>query len=222
MNRNAAFSKLVNRRPAAAIALLASGLLLVGLCGSASAKRHPLVGKDNKIHACYRVKGKPKGALRVVRSPRARCRRGERKVAWSVAASTGAVGSTGQAGAGGSVGASGSAGSNEAVLKEQIGALTQRVVTLEGILLGITNEDLTGALATLQGLDNEDLLGAVSAVPMLTSACTTLVEQSNDMAGGVEGLVDVLTGVPLLGDIFDGVEVPTALDPQDTCPEPEL
>jgi hypothetical protein len=39
-------------------------------------------GKNGTIQACYRVKGKPKGALRVVPAQQ-RCKRGERKVVWS-------------------------------------------------------------------------------------------------------------------------------------------
>ena len=222
MNGKAVLKKHPHRQPRlAAIALLASALLLVGLCGSASAKRHPLVSKDNKIHACYRVKGKPKGALRVVRSRRVRCRRGERKVAWSAAAVAGAAGSVGQPGATGQAGPAGSGGSNEAALKGQIDALSQRVETLEGILQGITNEQLKGLLATLQGLDNADLMGAVAGVSTLTAACTAMVEQSNKLAGGLEGTIGLLTGVSLIGDIFDGIEVPQALDPLDTCTEPE-
>jgi hypothetical protein len=204
MNGKAVLKKHVNRQPRlAAIALLASALLLVGLCGSASAKRHPLISKDNKIHACYRVKGKPKGALRVVRSRRTRCRRGERKVAWSVVAVNGAAGSAGQQGAAGQGGA---AGSTEALLKAEVGALTQRVETLEGVLQGITNDEL---------------LGAIAGVSTLTTACTAMVKQSNELAAGLEGMIGLLTGVPLIGDIFDGIEVPQALDPLDTCTDTE-
>jgi hypothetical protein len=155
--------------------LLTSALLLVGLCGSASAKRQP------------------PGAFR----------RGERKVSWSVVAVTGATGSTGQQGASGQ---GGSDGADEALLKAQIGALSQRVETLEGILQGITNSEL---------------LGAVAGVATLTAACDALVEQSNDLGAGVEGLIDVLTGVPLIGDIFGEVDMPSALDPLDTCTDSE-
>jgi hypothetical protein len=208
MNGNAAFPRPANPPlHLAAIALLTSALLLVGLCGSAAAKRHPLVSKDNKIHACYRVKGKPKGALRVVRNRRARCRRGERKVAWMAAAVPGAAGSTGQQGGTGQTGSTGSDGSNEALLKAQVNSLAQRVETLEGILQGVTNNDL---------------LGAITGVSTLTTACTTVVEQSNDLAAGLEGTIGLLTGVPLIGDIFDGIEVPQALDPLDTCTDSEL
>jgi hypothetical protein len=47
-----------------------------------SAPAAPLVGKDGKIHACYKWKGKKKGALRVVRSRKVRCPRKWKKVSW--------------------------------------------------------------------------------------------------------------------------------------------
>lgn len=62
-----------------ALALLATVALTL-LPSSASAA--PLVGKDGKIHACYKWKGKKKGALRVVRSAKVRCPRKWKKVSW--------------------------------------------------------------------------------------------------------------------------------------------
>ena len=88
------------RFPLAAIAL-ALGFALIW---TATATAKPPVGKDGKIHACYRVKGKPKGALRVVKGPKARCRKGERKVAWVVAGAVGTAGAPGPQGAWGSSG----------------------------------------------------------------------------------------------------------------------
>jgi hypothetical protein len=141
--------------------LLSSALLLAGLCGSASAKRHPLIGKDKRIHACYRVKGKPKGALRAVRSRRTRCKRGERKVAWSVATAPAALGSTGsQGGAGGD----GAAGAGEAVLKAQVGALVQRVEALEGVIASLCSQ--TGALAAQVNLV-QDVVAGLGLEPAL-------------------------------------------------------
>ena len=61
-------------------------------CFGAVATAAPPVGKDGQIHACYRVKGKPKGSLRVVPSAKKRCKRGERKVTWSVTGSTSQAG----------------------------------------------------------------------------------------------------------------------------------
>ncbi|HEU4944879.1 MAG TPA: hypothetical protein VFT10_06920 [Solirubrobacterales bacterium] len=135
MGKNAAYRGYVSSRSGliAFASLAAGGLLLLCLAGTAAAGGP--VGKDGHIHACYRVKGKPKGALRVVRSSRTRCRRGERKAAWSVAGPAG----VGSEGAQGQAGASGSAGANEAALKAQVGALSMRVETLEGTLQGIAN-----------------------------------------------------------------------------------
>jgi hypothetical protein len=210
MGKNAAFRGSVSSRLCLIVpALLASGALsLLCLAGPAAARRP--VGKDGKIHACYRVKGKPKGALRVVHSARSRCRRGERKTSWSVAGSP-AVGSQG---AQGQTGASGSAGSDEAALKAQIGALSLRVAALEGVLKGVTNGDLVGMMGTLQGLTNEGLTSAVNSVAATGALCEqgeALTDQVNDLGSGVQSLMTVLGGT-ILGSIFGGVEIPAALE----------
>lgn len=224
MNSNAASQASIKSR-FLLVPLAAAAMLLAGFASPAAAG--PPVGKDGKIRVCYRVKGKPKGDMRVLLGKRKGCRNGERKMIWSaVSASNQSQGSSGQAGPAGAgsqgaAGEDGSSGSNEAVLKTQVATLSLQVEALEKTLQGVTNGDLTGALSTLQGLSNEDLLGAVEAVPVLTSACTTLTDQSNELGDGFEGLIGVLTGVPLIGDIFDGVGVPDALDPLAVCPEPE-
>ncbi|HEX7244171.1 MAG TPA: hypothetical protein VF245_01225 [Solirubrobacterales bacterium] len=194
--------------------LLASLLVVACFCGTASAKRLSLVGSDGKIHACYRVKGKPKGMVRVVRGGAYRCRRGERRMAWPVAVVAGAPGAPGAKGDPGAAGAPG-AGSDDAVLKTQITELTARVGALEGVLAGITNEDLTGMLATLEGLSNEDLTNAVNAVPAVESLCENseeLNEQVNLVAEAVEGLG--LNGtLKTLGGLLLIPPLPEALEP---------
>jgi hypothetical protein len=145
-------------------------MLFACLCGTASAQRNPLVGRDGKIHACYRVKGKPRGALRVVRSPRAHCRRGERKVAWTVAGAEGTAGSTGAAGAPGGQGGDGTQGAITTTLTEQVKSLSARIDGLEATLAGVCEQSealteqvnlvaevvkglgLNGVLKTLGGL----------------------------------------------------------------------
>ncbi|HEX6753876.1 MAG TPA: hypothetical protein VF093_09880 [Solirubrobacterales bacterium] len=164
----------------------AIAILLVALVGTAGA--FPPVAKDGKIHACYRVKGKPKGALRVVRGHKVRCRRGERKVAWPVIA----VG--GPEGVRGSQGAAGEAGTQSALtttLTGQVDSLSARVAKLEGTLLGISTADLTGMLGTLDGITNEELTDAVDSLPTIESLCEqneALAEQVNLLQGVVEGL----------------------------------
>lgn len=173
--------------------------LLACLAGSASAERHKLVGRDGKIHACYRVKGKPKGMVRVVRGANHRCRRGERRMAWRVAANAdGASGAQGQSGSPG--GASSSSSTDLAALEGKVGALAFKVEALEGILSGISNADLQEA---------------IDAAPLVAAVCdqaTLLTEQSNLLGEELDGLVTTLGGT-ILGAIFGGIEVPAALDP---------
>lgn len=204
----------LNLRVVVVAALTAALVLLACFAGSASAKGRSFVARDGKIHACYRVKGKPKGMVRVVRGTHHRCLRGERRMAWSVA--TNAAGAPGTAGQAGFSGGSGSSSSTDlAALEGKIGALTFKVDALEGILSGISNSDLTGMLATLQGVTNADLLEAIDAAPLVATVCdqaAVLTEQSNLLGEELDGLVATLGGT-ILGAIFGGVEVPAALDP---------
>jgi len=195
MTNYAVYRDPVNRRLASIALLVSAAMLLVGLGPDASAR--PLVGKDGKIHACYRVKGKPRGALRAMPGARSHCRRGERKVAWTVAGAVGATGSSGSSGtqsaqgAQGSAGQAGSQGTVSSTLTEQIGSLSTRIANLEGTLAGIGHTDLTGMLDTLQGLDNEQLKDAVDVLPAVESLCAQskqLAEQVNLLQGVVGGL----------------------------------
>lgn len=69
-----------------ALALLAA--MALTLLPASPAAAAPLVGKDGKIHACYKWKGKKKGALRLVRHRKVRCPRKWKKVSWYAAAPT--------------------------------------------------------------------------------------------------------------------------------------
>jgi hypothetical protein len=143
-------------RPFLAVIAIALGFALLW-SGSASAK--PLIGKDGKIHACYRVKGKPKGMVRVIKSSRARCRKGERKVAWVAA---GAVGPAGGLGTQGSAGPTGSTPSVSA-LEAKVAGLTARLQSLEGILAGVCAQatDLTTQVNSLATALGGTVLGGV-------------------------------------------------------------
>ncbi len=202
MEKGAASYGLGNHRHGStALAVLGLALVIVvsGLSGVASAR--PLA-RDGQIHACYRVKGKPKGAVRIVPSARTHCRRGERRVSWSATGSSG-LGSTGAQGTQGQAGASG-APADEAALKTQIGDLSLRVQALEGIL---------------KDLNNEQLVNAVNAVPAVQALCgqsEELTDQVNELGSGVQSLVSVLGGT-ILGSIFSGVKIPTALE-SFSCP----
>lgn len=217
MRKNAASRKPVNSRSRllalALAAAMTSSIVLAGTTGAV-----PLVGHDGMIHACYRVKGKPKGSLRVVPNGRAHCRRGERKVAWTVAGAVGPSGVEGARGAQGGQGGSGQGaqGASGSTLTEQVDSLTERVKSLEGTLAGVTNGDLTGMLATLKGLNNEGLTNAVNSLPAIESLCTqssALTEQVNLLRNVVGGLG--LEGV--LGGLLKIPTLPNELKPF-TCP----
>jgi hypothetical protein len=209
MGKNAAFRGFVNSRPRLiALASLATGALFLLCLAGPTAARGP-VGKDGQIHACYRVKGKPKGALRVVKSARAHCRHGERKATWSVTAPSGATGQGAQGGQG-QAGASGSTTGDEAALKAQIGALSLKVEALEGILQGITNGDLTGMLATLNGVTNPELQSAIGSVPLVEEVCGQ-TEELTGRSNALLGLLDTL-------DALNVLSIPAVLPPFNVCP----
>lgn len=222
-----------------AILALALSLTLAGVASAAP------VGKDGKVHSCYRVKGKPKGALRVLRGAKGRCQRGERKLSWTLAGvpgAAGAAGAAGLAGADGAGGANGTAGADGAVsrtqLEERITDLTDRVEALEGLLgrvtdlegltarvealegtlEGVTNETLTGAIATVAGLTNSDLVAAVESVPVVETLCdqaAALTAQTGALGDVIEGLS--LNGVlTALGGLLNVPTVPAAL-PEFSC-----
>jgi hypothetical protein len=214
--------------------------VLLAVVGGTAAVQ-PLA-KDGQIHACYRVKRKPKGELRVVPGTRAHCLRGERKVAWSAVGSSGFPGASSQGGQGaqsqgaqGQPGANGSATPDDAALKAQVSALSLKVESLEGLLAGIAAGDLSGLLprvsgleGVLSGVDNEGLqhavdtvkdvtggklLEAVKAVPLLGEVCTQTKELT-DRSNLTLGLLNTL-------DALNVLSLPVAL-PQlnKVCPGP--
>jgi hypothetical protein len=205
---------------AAFLALLASLSLSVG---AAAAKRHALVGRDGKIHACYRVKGRPKGMVRVVRSRSHRCRRGERRLSWSVA---GGAGQSGQAGANGGGGQTAVSTSKEAALETKVAGLTLQVEQLEGLVKELSGE-MSGVLGrvddlegVLEGVDNEGLKEAVAAVPLLGEVCEqteALTGVTNEFGTEFQQLLTTLTG-SLLGGIFGGISVPEPVAETLSCP----
>jgi len=195
--------------------LAVAALLTVAVVGAALATEAgaaKLVGKNGRIYACYKAKGKSKGAVRLV-GKKGRCKHGERKISWNV---TGPAGKTGQSGENGSNGETGSSGATgEAGLKtleQKVTQLTSKVTSLEGVLSGITNSDLTGMLAKLQGISGTQLQEAVASVPVVSTLCSQtakLTEQSNEMGTAVEGIA--LLGLTAL-ELFIP-QLPTALKP---------
>lgn len=166
--------------------LAAAAMLLAAFHGSASAA--PLVGKDGKIYACYRVKGKPKGAMRLLFKAKKRCARGERRVAWVMAGapsstgSAGQTGSVGQPGAAGQSGRDGAQGETDPALAAQISALSLRLDSVESVLDGVTNVDL---------------LGALDSLPLVDDLCT----QASTLTTGLNALRAGVLDLSILGDI---------------------
>jgi hypothetical protein len=198
--------------PLALSLLAAAAFLLAGLSEAAEAA---LVGKDGMVHACYRAKGKHKGAVRLV-SVKGKCRHGERKLKWSVAGPQGLPGSTGEGGAGGSPGSTGSPGtSSTTTLEKSVSILTTKVEGLEATLKGVTNQSLTGGLAKLQGVSGTQLEEAVASTAAVDSLCTqvgTLTGRANELSQAIAG-INITT---LLAVVLHVPPPPTELDPY-TC-----
>lgn len=204
MNAHAVPQTQVNVGRGAALGLsLVAGLLLLGAVFTASAAA-AAPGKGGQIQACYKVKGKPKGSMRVIPSNR-KCRRGERKLLWSTTGTVGPQGASGSPGSPGSGGAQGASGSEASVatLETKVADLNLKVEALEGILAGVTNSAL---------------LDAVAAVPAVESLCTqtsTLTTRTNTLLSSLGGIV--LGGVIPLGLNLSVPGLPAAL-PSYVCP----
>jgi hypothetical protein len=188
--------------------LLGATLVLACVTGSASAVS--LAGKDGRIHACYKVKGKAKGTLRVVRGAKARCPRGWKKTAWNAGGqfgaageqgSSGGPGSPGEAGGKGESGAQGTAGKVSS-LESKVSELLTKLKSLESILAGVTNPNL------------KEAIGTVPAVTALCGQASQLNSQTASLGSAMGALNTVLAVTfPLL----DLPAVPVAL-PAFSCP----
>lgn len=173
------------------VAMLGVAVLVTALAQPAGAG---LVGKDGKVYACYRTKGKAKGTVRLV-AKKKKCRKGEKKISWNA---TGPAGESGQNGSGGAPGLPGELGA--AGLEGRIEKLTDRVESLEEKLKGITNATLNEVISKLQGISGKQLQDAVAAVADVNALCaqaTTLTSQVNSLGTALGGTA--LTGVIPLG-----------------------
>lgn len=186
-----------------ALALLAAAMLCAAvIVGEASGA---LVGKDGRVYACYKAKGKRKGAVRLV-PKKGKCHKGEKKVSWSAVGPAGEGGENGQNGENGAGGEGGTGGEKGTTgtqgLEKQIQALTTKVTSLESVLKGINPGELTGLLSKLQGISPTQLQEAVASVTKVNSLCSQtkeLTTQSNALGSAIGGLglLGVLPGVEL-------------------------
>jgi hypothetical protein len=194
-----------------ALALLAAAALcVVAVVGQADGAK--LVGKDGRVYACYKAKGKRKGAVRLV-TKNGKCHKGEKKVSWGAApGAPGENGQNGENGVGGEGGAGGEKGASAAGLEKQVQSLTSKVTQLESVLKGITNTDLTGMLTKLQGISPTQLQEAISSVGKVNELCSQaskLTSQSNALGQTLGGL-ELLGGLPAL-ELKKSVPLPTPL-----------
>ncbi len=197
MREKAVFQRRISRQGTSlALAPLVLVVLLVaGLTGSASAAQ--VVGKDGRVYACYKAKGKQKGSVKLV-AKKARCGKKERKVSWAVAGPQGPQGAAGAAGAagltgpGGPAGATGPQGAPGPGSGTQVGELLTRIEVLEGTLDGVTNDALTKALATVNGITNAELNALLDGLPTLESTVTGL---GNTVTGLSSDLGEIDTAV---------------------------
>ncbi|HET7445518.1 MAG TPA: hypothetical protein VFJ57_12770 [Solirubrobacterales bacterium] len=192
-----------------AVALLGVAVLVTALAQPAGAG---LVGKDGKVYACYRTKGKAKGAVRLV-AKKKKCRKGEKRISWNA---TGPAGVAGENGSGGEPGGGGEIGATG--LEGRIEKLTNRVETLEEKLKGITNATLNEVISKLQGVSGKQLQDAVAAVADVNALCaqaTTLTNRVNSLGTALGGTA--LTGVIPLGLALLVPGLPSSL-PAFGCP----
>lgn len=192
------------------LGLIASALLL----SASPAAAAPLVGKDGRIHACYKVKGKAKGTVRLVRGAKVRCPRGWKKAAWAAAGQPGSSGEQGtpgeNGGGGGEAGQTGSkgdpgaltTGTKVASLETKVTELLSQVKSLEAVLAGVTNAGL------------KEAIGKVPVVTALCGQAKAVNEQTSDLGSSLGALNTVLGA---LLPLFSPVALPPAL-PAVACP----
>lgn len=217
---------------AMAAVLTIACLLALGATPASAAKR--VVGKDGRVYACYKTAGKQSGAVRIVPKSK-KCRRGERKLNWSVAGPTGAQGQPAQSGGSGGSGANGSNGSDGSAgasgivkLESQLLSLSAEVDLLKGILSGVDNNALTKALDTVKGITNADLNGVLGKLEGVTGGelqeAVAAVPAVELLCGQADTLTDTLNALRLgIGNIeILGVKLPIGGLPgpltEFTCP----
>jgi hypothetical protein len=206
MNKSAVLQGSRGRRFGVLLLALLAGAALVSMVMAGGAGATRLVGKNGKVVACYRTKGKAKGAVRLVPQKK-HCRKGEKKISWNVAGKHGASGQDGESAPAGETGEAGGPGA--AGLQQQVSTLTSKVTALEGILKGVTNTDLTGLLSKLQGVSGTQLKEAVTKVADVNALCAqgaALTAKTGELGTALMGAS--LTGAvgPVLGVL--GLSIP--------------
>jgi hypothetical protein len=193
--------------------LAAAAICFAALVTDAGAAK--LVGANGQVYACYKAKGKRKGAVHLV-AKKGKCHKGEKKVSWNTVGPQGKSGESGENGSNGANGVGGESGANGAAgmqtMEKQVDQLTSKLTSLEGVLKGISNAELTGMLAKLQGISPTQLQEAVASVTKVNALCSqtsTLTSQADKLGETIGGLklLNVLPGV----ELEKAVPLPTPL-----------
>lgn len=146
------------------IALALFGALALLLVSSAPASAAFPIAKNGRIHACYKAKGKNRGALRLYRGARMRCPKKWRRVSWPArsfqAPIPGPVGPPGPAG---------TVGPAVEELENRINQLLIRIEQLEALIPTVTALCSQTAALTNQVDDVEEALGGLKLNAVLTT-----------------------------------------------------
>jgi hypothetical protein len=119
------------------------------------------IDPDGTVHACYKKKGKKRGAVRLAR----KCKKREKAVTWNEPTDVTSIVTQIQD------------------LQTTVTSLTTQVTTLEGILNGVANQDLTEVISELPAV--QSTLGDVC------DQLTTLTGQSNAISDVLDELLGV-------------------------------
>lgn len=191
------------------LSLAMVGLLSAFLFAGDAAAASPV--KNGKINACYKLRGKAKGSLRLLAGKR-HCKRGERKLSWSVAGTPGPQGGQGSSGGQGSQGPGGpqgepgakgetgaSGGTGLASLESKVASLSLEVKALEDLLEGVSGGDLSSVVSKLNGITGTQLSDAVGSVPVVSSLVPKVADVEGLLSGvgsgDLSGVVNKLSGI---------------------------
>lgn len=191
------------KRVGTAIAAAATLVALTAATGSATASSP--IGRDGVVHACYVVKGKKKGTIRVVpRAASCKKRNGQRAITWSMGGpdgTKGAVGPQGTSSAPGSDGAGGASGvAGVAGPAGQVEKSVLETIQTQSTVINELTKEVTALETSLVGVEDT-----------LKGACTQLTDVTKQ-TGLVEGVVENLSLTGVLGGLLNIPALPTPLD----------
>lgn len=178
--------------------MAALSALTFSTAGAGTAAAQSL-GNDGTIHACYKAKGKNKGALRVVPTSQG-CRKlpGFRPVSWSASGPPGGTGSQGVAGTAGEQGPQGDSGAEgkegpQGVASQVEKTLIDTVKTQAG-QIDTLNKQVTDLTAEVLDLGGKviDLTGGVTS---FEDKMSVLVKELVDLEVHMFGLEDEIGGL---------------------------